>query len=445
MSGLRGSAALGALFAVTGCGLVMGLSGDRDLSPGGAGQAASGQAGAESAGRGGAQAAAAGHGGSATGGERSNRGGTTSTSGAGGVLETRGASGQSGEGGAGEGGAPGVVSAGVGGVHQGGSGNRSGSGGRTGQAGVSVGGQPSVLARSCSGEPACVADSACTTLAVPGGTFPMGRGDAGAPDAAEGLPNEQPEHVVGVSSFWLDKYEVTVGRFRQFVESYDGTPPNQDAGAHPKIQASGWQADWDDELPASREELEAELIAADPRCDPNFRSWTPQAGNSECLPMNCVDWYVSFAFCIWDGGRLPTEAEWEYAAAGGADNYLYPWGSAAPDATQAIFGCGTSCTPGDIRPIGSTTSAGYGVFGQADLAGSVEERVRDVMDPNYYRLDVARGNDVLDLSLDASLVDGAARGGSYISTPAALRAAARDTIYRSYRQPDIGLRCARNP
>jgi sulfatase modifying factor 1 len=449
------------------CEIVAGLSGSRD------GPLADGTPGNRSAATAGSVAASAGlttqagggpsggHGGMPTSAGRGTGGATVSpAAGRGGTV---GGDANGGEAGGGEGGASageaGAGGAGTGGSGRGGAGHagagarggagHGGGGQSAGGAGglptLGIGGCPALPVTSCGAEPACTEDSACTTLPVSGGPFMMGRGDAGASDAYEGDASEQPEHAVTLSPFWLDKYEVTVARFRAFVESYDGAPLAPGTGNHPRIPASGWQPEWDDQLPADRDALAALMLAPDTHCNSSYRTWTKSAGNSECLPINCVDWYVSFAFCVWDGGRLPTEAEWEFAAAGGELNYLYPWGSEAPDASRAIFGCGQACAPGNIRPIGSTTSAGYGRYGQADLAGSMLERVRDVMDPNYYRLGNAAGADVLDLALDTNLVDGVARGGNYLGDPANLRAARREVVYRSSRWDGVGIRCARNP
>ena len=72
-------------------------------------------------------------------------------------------------------------------------------------------------------------------------------------------------------------------------------------------------------------------------CAPS--TWTPSpvsgSASQENLPINCVDWAEAYAFCIWDGGFLPSEAEWEYAAAGGSLQLDYPWGSAGPGTLNA--------------------------------------------------------------------------------------------------------------
>ena len=92
--------------------------------------------------------------------------------------------------------------------------------------------------------------------------------------------------------------------------------------------------------------------------------------------MNCVTWYEAYAFCIWDGGFLPTAAEWGYAAAGGDEQREYPWGSAPPGTGNAcaIYDCyypsgqGVCSSLANTPPVG-TPSSGAGRWGQLDLVG----------------------------------------------------------------------------
>jgi formylglycine-generating enzyme required for sulfatase activity len=108
------------------------------------------------------------------------------------------------------------------------------------------------------------------------------------------------------------------------------------------------------------------------------------------LPLTCLNWFESHAFCIWDGGFLPSEAEWRYAAAGGDELRMYPWGSTDPGAGNqyAIYDC---CYPdGECRatsgmecagivnaaPVGFA-ALGVGRYGQLDLSGSVFEWLVD--------------------------------------------------------------------
>ncbi|HET7540974.1 MAG TPA: formylglycine-generating enzyme family protein [Polyangiaceae bacterium] len=329
---------------------------------------------------------------------------------------------------------------------EGGEGGKRGEGGESGEGGIIEPGPPPV-APSCTQPLDCNVESACTTLFVPGGTFPMGRSEDGV-DAYLGRAEEQPEHLVSLSPFWLDKYEVTVGRFRRFFEAYTTNEVAADAGAIPSVPASGWRPEWNSQLPRDQAALANAMVAANTDCNASFRTWTAAAGNDECLPLNCVSWYLAFAFCIWDGGRLPSEAEWEFAAAGGEQNRLFPWGASAPTPENAVFNCSASgssdCTPADIRPIGPVRTAGLGRFGQADLAGSVMEYTRDIYDPNFYVLAAATAMNAVNLSQDTVAHASPLRGGNYINPGGLLRAAARIALPRASLDDGVGWRCARN-
>jgi formylglycine-generating enzyme required for sulfatase activity len=140
---------------------------------------------------------------------------------------------------------------------------------------------------SCQGLPATCGparnDNCCSSLPVPAGTYFRSydtAGDGGSGD--QGWP-------ASVSDFRLDKYAVTVGRFRAFVMAGKGTrssPPAAGDGAHAQISGSGWDAGWNVSLVADQ----ATLITA-LRCDTGFSTWgvAPEADNT--LPINCVTWY----------------------------------------------------------------------------------------------------------------------------------------------------------
>jgi formylglycine-generating enzyme len=241
------------------------------------------------------------------------------------------------------------------------SGGSSGSGGTSSSNGGTWGGTPP----SCSGLAATCGplenEDCCTSLLVPGGTF---------------YRDDQKAYPATVNDFYLDKYEITVGRFRQFVNARMGTqasPPGSGAGANPLITGSGWDSTWNTNLPRDTATLKAAMTCID-----IYQTWTDTAGDNESLPQNCMDWYTAFAFCVWDGGRLPTEAEWTYAAAGGNEQRYYPW-SSPPTATTIDDGYAVYApTSSDgARNVGSRSPRGDGKWGQADLAGNVEEWMLD--------------------------------------------------------------------
>jgi formylglycine-generating enzyme required for sulfatase activity len=257
---------------------------------------------------------------------------------------------------------------------------------------------------------------------------------AGCPTGASCNAVEQPEHDITLSAFVLDQFEVTVGRFRMFVEAYDawrgaGHPAN---GAGAGLTGTGWQSAWNGSLPATASELQGNLS-----CDGPRETWTDAAGANEASPINCITWFEAHAFCVWDGGRLPTEAEWEYAAAGGDQNLLFPWGSGDPTCSHANY----SACVGNVQPVGFATS-GAGRWGHEDLAANLYEWVFDWYVDDWYQQAQATGTDVvnLDLSADRSL-----RGGYFEAGSSSARGATRFGLPPSSRLYPIGLRCARIP
>ena len=279
----------------------------------------------------------------------------------------------------------------------------------------------------------------CQNTIVPGGTFLMGRGSAGPDECPASVtcgPDEQPEHEATVSHFYLDSFEVTVGRFRAFVDTYAGQRPTQDAGAHPLIPNSGWNVAWNTQLPDDKAEFPARL-----QCEGPSYTWTSTATTNEKMPMNCVSWYEAFAFCVWDGGRLPTEAEREYVAAGGAENRLYPWGGAIPTSLHAVFAA-TSGAP--FVNVGSRP-AGNGRWGHADLAGSMLEWTLDWYHDTWYSGPGATCVDCSNFDGSYGTTWRSHRGGAWDLDDGYLRTADRTRSYPTYRDSSIGFRCARLP
>jgi formylglycine-generating enzyme required for sulfatase activity len=233
----------------------------------------------------------------------------------------------------------------------------------------------------------------------------------------------------------LDKYEVTVGRFRAFAEAGGGTqlsPPAAGEGANPAIAGSGWDSTWNTSLPANEDALLASV-----QCSSSDQTWTESAGDNEQYPMNCVTWYEAFAFCIWDGGRLPTEAEWEYAAAGGDDNRLCPWGD---DATEPLPANYRETDDSPFIAVGSYPG-GNGRWGHADLAGSMFEWVLDWLASDWYTTTETGCSDCANLTASSTRV---ARGGFWHDDASDLRAANRSGYLATNPRDIIGIRCARS-
>jgi formylglycine-generating enzyme required for sulfatase activity len=266
-----------------------------------------------------------------------------------------------------------------------------------------------------------------------------------------------------VSGFGLDRYLVTVGRFRQFVTAWNSMYlPTAGSGKHTHLNGRlglaqapnvatgqtyepGWDAaDWNNATDIDPTDANLES------CSP-YNTWTDPASGNENLPINCVTWWEAYAFCIWDGGFLPSEAEWEYAAAGGNQQLEYPWGNPASSSTTdpgtanqyAIYNCaypsGSAGCSGvtSIAPVGFA-SLGVGTWGQLDLAGDVFEWNLDWYASQY-----------ADPCADCAYLTGASsrviRGGLFADPASYLLPPTRGFYTPSFRYHGFGFRCARTP
>jgi sulfatase modifying factor 1 len=221
------------------------------------------------------------------------------------------------------------------------------------------------------------ADSCCTTLGVPKGTFDRSYDGVSTNGASDAFP-------ASVSAFSLDKYEVTVGRYRAFVAAeVAGWRPAAGSGKHAYLTGGGlndgkepgWEASWSANLASTSADWASNLA-----CTPKTATWTDEAGADDDKPINCVSWYEAYAFCIWDGGFLPSEAEWNYAASGGSDQRVYPWSSPphsiALDCDLANYSVSWptgACIASGATKVGAESPMGDGKWGQSDLAGNVFE------------------------------------------------------------------------
>lgn len=252
------------------------------------------------------------------------------------------------------------------------------------------------------------------------------------------------------SSFRLDKFEVTVGRFRKFKAAWDGGwRPAAGSGKHTHVHNGnglefidsymvstyepGWDTTWESEVDTSN--------AA--RGSGDYVTWTSTAGSNETKPINFVNYYEAYAFCIWDGGFLPSEAEWNLAQQGGKDYTKYPWGDTDPgaNANLAIYGCyygggGGTCT--GVTNIGNVGAvpAGNSKYGQANLIGNVSEWVFDTK-PGVVEDCVDCGN----------WLGGYATywGSDYEDPLDRLEDTFGQILPPHYRNAGIGFRCARTP
>jgi formylglycine-generating enzyme len=302
-------------------------------------------------------------------------------------------------------------------------------------------------------------ESCCTSLRVTGGTFYR---------SFDGVSYTDKSHPATVNDFRLDKYEITVGRFRQFVTAIvAGWRPLAGSGKHTHLNGgkglsttengyeTGWDASWNDLFPKTLTDWTSKIIVYG-------GTWTSSVGSNENKPISNQSWYDAYAFCVWDGGFLPSEAEWNYAAAGGGGptgQRVYPWSnpptSTTVDCAHANYahpqpGTGTpactspNCTGGCAMTapnnVGKESPLGDAAYGQTDLSGNIQEWVLD-----HYAPYVTPCVDCVNLvATDARAFHGG--GWSADSTrDGNLRISYRWNFAPTSRFNDMGARCARSP
>jgi formylglycine-generating enzyme required for sulfatase activity len=222
---------------------------------------------------------------------------------------------------------------------------------------------------------------------VPGGTFPMGS----AEDDPEAVPDELPQHMVTLDGFWIDQTEVTNAQFVQFLNEHG----NSDSGGPRMIVL--------DEGYTQISQVGNQFVTTEAALE---------------RPVVMVTWHGAASYCQWAGGRLPTEAEWEYAARGPEGNH-YPWGNAPPTCDLANHG---TCVGVPLQ-VGSRP-AGASWCGALDLAGNVWEWVTDWFGPYP---DLPQGNPTGPAAGNVPVL----RGGGWHSPPWEVRAAYRQHELRT--------------
>jgi formylglycine-generating enzyme required for sulfatase activity len=256
---------------------------------------------------------------------------------------------------------------------------------------------------------------------IPGGWFWMG--DNNFRDA-------QPEHLVYVDGFWMDRYEVTNAQFARFVAA-TGYQTIAERPLDPKEFPT---VPVEDLKPGS---IVFKRPAEDVPLD-DFRRWWsyvpgaswrhPQGPDNDIKglekhPVVHVAWDDAVAYAKWAGKRLPTEAEWELAARGGLDRQLYCWGNELraggkwrSNIWQGNFPSQNTAADGfrGTAPVGSFPAGGYGLF---DMSGNVWEWCADWYRPDYYELTPQKNPTGPDSSFDPLEPDQpkrVQRGGSFM-------------------------------
>jgi formylglycine-generating enzyme len=214
-----------------------------------------------------------------------------------------------------------------------------------------------------------------------GGTFLMGTdGEYGYPQDGEG-----PAHEVELAPFAISRCAVTNAQFGAFVEA---------TGHRTEAETFGWSFVFAGFLPG---ELETRAVVGAPWWRQiEGADWAhpegpdSSVGDRTAHPAVHVSWNDAAAFCAWSGTRLPTEAEWEFAARGGLEQVRFPWGDELEpggehrmNVFQGTFPAHNTEADGfaGTAPVGSFPPNGYGLH---EMTGNAWEWTADWFDPGYY-------------------------------------------------------------
>ena len=249
---------------------------------------------------------------------------------------------------------------------------------------------PSAGGRATANSPDAMAQAAGDArermIELPGGLFLMGTEDAqGFPQDGEG-----PVREVRVNPFWMDRFPVTNELFAQFV---------RDTAYKTESERFGWSFVFWAHIPKQQfQQLVADTVAAAPWwCQVPGASWrTPEGPGSNIEsrahhPVVHVSWNDSVRFCDWSGQRLPTEAEWEYAARGGLVQKIHPWGDKLRPGGKHLCNIWQGEFPREDTgedgyrgtcPVDAFPPNGYGLY---SVTGNTWEWCSDWFSPSFHQ------------------------------------------------------------
>jgi formylglycine-generating enzyme required for sulfatase activity len=301
---------------------------------------------------------------------------------------------------------------------------------------------------------------------IPGGEFSMGS------DNKDARPDEKPVHPVRVDGFWMDKTPVTNRQFKEFV---DQTGYITTAEKKPTLEEIMAQVPPGTPEPAPELLIAASLVFSPPKHPvplTNHHIWWewrpgadwrhPEGKNSSIddkldHPVVQISWFDANAYAKWAGKRLPTEAEWEYAALGGRDNVKYVWGNEEFNEEKPQANIWHGLFPHkSTKPIGTTAVKTFPAnpYGLYDMSGNVWQWVSDFYHIDYYKQEKEKGLSINPQGALTSLdprepyaKKHVHRGGSFLCHPSyckGYRISARMKTCPDTSLNHLGFRCAKN-